>query len=294
MPADVTMPKLTDSMEEGRIVAWQVAVGDPVHEGDVLAEIETDKAVMELESFWEGTVVELLCGDGDVVAVGEVLARVGEGGAGLAATREEGAATEPERATTEVQGQQPAELNEPEEPEQKGRTEPSAQATRPSAGVPIPGGHPLSERGGVSSPRPQPPLRRPPPAPETGIRATAPGAGVRASPRARRRALELGVALAEVTPTGGDGQVTVEDVEAAAGAGRSGPAASLAPAQPATPPDRADEELPPVTFTAEEAEVEEVSFYQKAVIRRVVASKHVIPCMFSRVVPSQCLGAWQT
>ena len=60
MPADVTMPKLTDSMEEGRIVAWQVAVGDRVGEGDVLAEIETDKAVMELESFWDGTVVELL------------------------------------------------------------------------------------------------------------------------------------------------------------------------------------------------------------------------------------------
>jgi len=76
MAAEVTMPKLTDSMEEGRIVEWKVAPGDRVAEGDVLAEIETDKAVMELESFWAGTVAELLRQPGDVVPVGEVIARV--------------------------------------------------------------------------------------------------------------------------------------------------------------------------------------------------------------------------
>ena len=71
--------------------------------------------------------------------------------------------------------------------------------------------------------------------------------------------------------------MTIEDVESAAkGVGvTSQGGATVAPV--AVPPDRADEELPQVSFAPEEAEVEEVSFYQKAVIRRVVASKHVIP-----------------
>jgi len=79
MPFEVTMPKLTDSMEEGRIVSWKVAAGDRVGEGDVLAQIETDKAVMELESFRSGVVAELVRQDGEVVAVGEVIARIADG-----------------------------------------------------------------------------------------------------------------------------------------------------------------------------------------------------------------------
>jgi len=56
---DVTMPKLSDSMEEGKIVEWKVAVGDEVHQGDVLAEVESDKAVTELECFRDGVVAEI-------------------------------------------------------------------------------------------------------------------------------------------------------------------------------------------------------------------------------------------
>ena len=88
MPVVITMPKLTDSMEEGRIVEWQVRVGDRVSEGDVLAEIETDKAVMELESFWAGVVAEILRPDGDVVPVGEAIARIAQTGESLAAPPE--------------------------------------------------------------------------------------------------------------------------------------------------------------------------------------------------------------
>ena len=56
---EVTMPKLSDSMEVGKIIEWKVGEGDEVHEGDVLAEVESDKAVMELECFRDGTMAEI-------------------------------------------------------------------------------------------------------------------------------------------------------------------------------------------------------------------------------------------
>ncbi|MDK1031999.1 MAG: biotin/lipoyl-containing protein, partial [Planctomycetia bacterium] len=78
---DVTMPKLSDSMEVGRIIRWLVKEGDEVHEADVLAEVESDKAVMELECFCEGIVKEILHGDNAEVPVGQVIAYIDTGGA---------------------------------------------------------------------------------------------------------------------------------------------------------------------------------------------------------------------
>lgn len=73
---DVTMPKLSDSMEEGKIIEWKVKEGDAVKEGDVLAEVESDKATMELECFHDGVIGEIVKGDGAEVPVGEVIARI--------------------------------------------------------------------------------------------------------------------------------------------------------------------------------------------------------------------------
>jgi pyruvate dehydrogenase E2 component (dihydrolipoamide acetyltransferase) len=78
---DVTMPKLSDSMETGKIIRWHVQKGSEVHEGDVLAEVESDKAVMELECFHDGVIVEILRGDNEEAPVGEVIARIGPKGA---------------------------------------------------------------------------------------------------------------------------------------------------------------------------------------------------------------------
>jgi pyruvate dehydrogenase E2 component (dihydrolipoyllysine-residue acetyltransferase) len=95
---DVTMPKLSDSMEVGKVIAWNVKVGDSVSEGDVLAEVESDKAVMELECFADGVIAEILKGDDTEVAVGEVIARIAEEGedAGEAAPPVEEPEPEPE------------------------------------------------------------------------------------------------------------------------------------------------------------------------------------------------------
>jgi len=77
---DVIMPKLSDSMEVGKILQWRVAEGDKVVEGDVLADVESDKAQMELEAFHDGVVLRIAHGDGDEVPVGEVVAFIGEAG----------------------------------------------------------------------------------------------------------------------------------------------------------------------------------------------------------------------
>lgn len=78
MASRVVMPKLTDTMEEGVVLAWKKREGDPIAAGDVLAEIETDKAVMDLEAFASGTIRRLLVQPGETVKAGALIAVIGE------------------------------------------------------------------------------------------------------------------------------------------------------------------------------------------------------------------------
>jgi len=107
---DVTMPKLSDSMETGRIIHWRVKEGDEVHEGDVLAEVESDKAVMELECFADGIVAQIVHGDDKEVRVGETIALIAEKGEEVPTVVE----TEPE---PEAGKESPPELTEEAEAE---------------------------------------------------------------------------------------------------------------------------------------------------------------------------------
>jgi len=70
------MPQLSDSMDEGKLIAWKVAVGEHVKSGDVIAEVESDKAIMELQTFKDGVVTQLLLQEGDEAEVGSVIARI--------------------------------------------------------------------------------------------------------------------------------------------------------------------------------------------------------------------------
>ncbi len=76
MQADVTMPTLGYDMEEGKIVSWLKKVGDHVERGEPIAEIETDKTTVEMESIAAGTLVEIVQAEGSTVAAGEVIARL--------------------------------------------------------------------------------------------------------------------------------------------------------------------------------------------------------------------------
>ncbi|MGH7865733.1 MAG: biotin/lipoyl-containing protein, partial [Candidatus Binataceae bacterium] len=80
MSTEIVMPKLSDTMEEGKIIKWVKAVGDHVQPGDVIAEVETDKADMDLEAFDEGTLSEVKVAEGESAPVGSVIAVLATGG----------------------------------------------------------------------------------------------------------------------------------------------------------------------------------------------------------------------
>ncbi len=84
MPVNIEMPKLSDTMSEGTLIKWHKKVGDEIQIGDILAEVETDKATMEMEAFDEGTITEILIQEGDKAAIGAVLAVLDGDGAGAA------------------------------------------------------------------------------------------------------------------------------------------------------------------------------------------------------------------
>src|SRR4051794_23479215 len=116
MASDITMPRLSDSMEEGTILKWLVSEGDEVERGQEIAEIETDKANMMYEADTSGTVLELVVSEGSTVPLGEVIARVGEAGEKAAA----------EDADADADAEEPEAEAEESAPEPKKRTQPSS------------------------------------------------------------------------------------------------------------------------------------------------------------------------
>ena len=77
--ADITMPRLSDTMEEGTIATWLKKPGEQISKGEVIAQIETDKATMDLTAFEAGTLGEILAPEGTTVAIGQPVARMGDG-----------------------------------------------------------------------------------------------------------------------------------------------------------------------------------------------------------------------
>ncbi|WP_036156374.1 pyruvate dehydrogenase complex dihydrolipoamide acetyltransferase [Maribacter forsetii] len=97
----VNMPRLSDTMEEGTVAKWLKSVGDKIEEGDILAEIETDKATMEFESFNEGTLLHIGIQEGDTVPVDSLLAIIGDEGEDISALISGGGATASEEESAE-------------------------------------------------------------------------------------------------------------------------------------------------------------------------------------------------
>ena len=89
----IDMPKLSDTMTVGTLVKWLKNEGDPVASGDMIAEVETDKATMEVECFDDGVLIKQYCGVGDEVPVGGAIAAVGEAGEEAPAAETNTAAT---------------------------------------------------------------------------------------------------------------------------------------------------------------------------------------------------------
>ncbi|MDC8005638.1 pyruvate dehydrogenase complex dihydrolipoamide acetyltransferase [Aureisphaera galaxeae] len=106
----ITMPRLSDTMEEGTVATWLKKVGDKVEEGDILAEIETDKATMEFESFYEGTLLHIGVGEGETANVDALLAIIGEEGEDISGLLSgDVSAKEAEDTVAETSSEAPAE-----------------------------------------------------------------------------------------------------------------------------------------------------------------------------------------
>ena len=128
---EIQMPKLSDTMTEGTVVAWKKKKGDKVAAGDVIAEIETDKATMEWESPEEGVLTEIFVEEGGKVNVGDKLAFIGEEGEAAPAKAEKEEAKGKAQAETEKPA--PAEKQESETAPQQEEKKPEkpAEAKRP-------------------------------------------------------------------------------------------------------------------------------------------------------------------
>ena len=199
--ADVNMPKLSDTMEEGTIVDWKKSSGDEVHKGDVLAEVESDKATFDLEAEDDGT-LEILVEKGVPARIGAPIARIGAGGAAKPEAKPEKKAAPKAEAKAESKAEPKAEAKAEQKPAPAAEQQEKEPAHRPPA-------------GGDGQ---------------------AAAAEVKASPLAKRIAEEMGVDLRAISGSGPEGRIVKEDVLAAAGGdARRERRRAEAPAAPAGP-----------------------------------------------------------
>lgn len=205
----IRMPKMSDTMTEGTIASWQKKVGDKVKSGDVLAEVETDKATMELESYDDGTLLYIGVEAGNAVAVDGVLAIIGEAGADFQQLLNGGSGQD-----------QPADRQEAEIADSRVENSKTDTQIREQA---IP-----AETKDVQVPAKGSNGQQAQPA------AVNDGGRILASPLAKRIAEEKGIDLAQVKGSGDNGRIVVKDVEtfvpAAKPASAPAPAAAPAPA----------------------------------------------------------------
>jgi pyruvate dehydrogenase E2 component (dihydrolipoamide acetyltransferase) len=257
---DVTMPRLSDSMEEGTILKWLVDEGGEVKKGEPLVEIETDKANMTYDADTSGVLIEVVASEGDTLPIGEVIGRIGEEGekpSGGGGEKEEPSSKEEEPAADEDEAPEEEEEPAAEESEESEESEPEPEPARAE-----------SDGGGDSD-----------------------GERVKASPVARRMARDLGVELAQLEGSGPGGRIVKADVEAAAkenGKPTEAPAEAETEAEPEDEPKKEKKEKKekaPAAAKAEksdggakgEVEVQELTRLQKTVSRRMAESKATAP-----------------
>ncbi|MBK5220974.1 MAG: 2-oxo acid dehydrogenase subunit E2, partial [Thermoleophilia bacterium] len=245
--AEIVMPRLSDSMEEGTILTWMKQVGDEVAVGEEIVEIETDKANMAYEADVAGTLTEILAKEGDTLPIGSPIATIEDPAEGS------------ERATAG-----------PDEGEG-----PAAQSAGPVAGEDT-----SSSQAAGEAPSPAPP------ADETADTSEGPergdGVRVKASPVAKRLAKEKGVDISTLEGSGPGGRIVKQDVKQAIKAGAAEAAPEPAPeaeeVAPAAVEPSAPADAPASAETAKgEVTYEELSKLQQTVARRMAESKATAP-----------------
>ena len=254
MPTNILMPALSPTMEKGNLAKWLKKEGDKVRSGDVIAEIETDKATMEVEAADEGTLAKIVVPEGaqdvPVNAVIAVLAGEGEDVKAAAAS----AATKAAPKAPEKKAEAALAPSAPPSPKGGGTAAPAAQP-HPS---------PRSGQGGAAQAAP-------------GWVPRAAGNRIFSSPLARRLAKESGIDIARVQGSGPHGRVIARDIDAAKSgkglAAAAPPAAARAAPPPATPSDAQIRALYPdgsYDFVPHDS-------MRKIIAQRLTLSKQTIP-----------------
>ncbi|MHC4170895.1 MAG: biotin/lipoyl-containing protein, partial [Planctomycetota bacterium] len=199
MAVEIVMPRLSDTMEEGRIIKWLKQVGDAVAEGEPLLEVETDKADIEVEAFDTGVLLEITVEEGETVQAGEKIGLIGADGEAAAKptpakeAAEEAKEPEPEEKAEELEPKK--EIEKPKEEKIVAEEKPKESARRGEPAVSI---HMKTEE-----------------AIEKFVARRAP-AKAPASPLAKELAQKHDVDLSEIQGTGPGGEVVKRDVESAA------------------------------------------------------------------------------
>jgi pyruvate dehydrogenase E2 component (dihydrolipoamide acetyltransferase) len=225
--AEVTMPRLSDTMEEGTIAAWLKKPGEQVNKGEVIAQIETDKATMDLTAFEAGTLQEILAPEGTTVQIGKPVARIGSGDAAPATQQAppKSPADEP-KPEPEASGSEPAAADEPEASDSEPPAVDEVAAQEAEAAVKEVVAEP-------SAPEPEPSAPEPAPQEESADGRAEANGKVRASPMARHMAAEHGLDLGAIKGTGPQGRVIRADIEAALASGPRPTEPEAAPVQAA-------------------------------------------------------------
>jgi len=242
------MEALSPTMEEGRLVKWLKNEGDQVKSGDVLAEVETDKAVMELVARGDGVIRKRLANEGDASPVGTLLAVIGAPDENIDAIAGSAAAAPAAPAAEAPAAAAPAE------------TAP-APAAAPAAAAPAP--------AAVAPPPPPPPVAPAPAAPA----APTDGRRPRSSPLARRLASERGIELSRLQGSGPGGRIVKKDIENAPkqAAQAAAPAAAAKPAKEA-----------PQRFINRDGDYQDIALSQirKTIARRLAESIGPVPTFY--------------
>jgi len=256
------MPKLSDTMTEGTLVAWKKKKGDKVSAGEVIAEIETDKATMEWESPEDGTLTEIYVEEGGKVDVGQRIAFIGE--EGEAAPKEEKKVPEKKEKKEEPPEKEAKKPEEPKKEQAQTEKAASAKAEEKETAPPqkdVEAGVSRASESREKRAEPERPAR--PQLQESEAR-------VKASPVARRIAAELGVDLGSVKGSGPEGRVTETDVRAAAKKKPVEAGVSPAPKQPAPLPLQGGSRI-------------QLSGMRKGIAERLVQSKAPVPHFYLNI-----------
>jgi pyruvate dehydrogenase E2 component (dihydrolipoamide acetyltransferase) len=249
MPINILMPALSPTMEKGNLAKWLKKEGDKVKSGDVIAEIETDKATMEVEAVDEGTIAKILVPEGTQdVPVNDIIAVLAGDGEDVKAA---GAAPAPAAKAAEAPAPKPAAATPPPaaapaaKPAATGPTQaaaPQAAASAPQAAAPQANGH----------------------------------ARVFSSPLARRLAKEAGIEIGRINGSGPHGRIVARDVEEAkSGKGLKAPAAAPA-AAPSIAPSMSDKQILAL-FEPGSYEVVPHDGMRRTIAQRLTASVQTVP-----------------